>query len=40
MGNAGICLLAEYSVEVPWVGQGVQRGEDDVVDEEDTEVSR
>lgn len=40
MGNAGICLLAEYSVVVPWVGQGVQRGEDYVVDEEDTEVSR
>lgn len=40
MGNAGICLLAEYSVEVPWVGQGLQRGEDDVVDEEDMEVSR
>ena len=40
MGNAGICLLAEYSVEVPLVGQGVQRGEYDVVDEEDREVSR
>ena len=36
-GNARILLLAQYSVDV---GQGVQRGEGDVVDEEDREVCR